>query len=134
MTRSFPKPLGTIAILLSGLSLVLGGATAALAQMDSEVESAMASGSVGEQADGYLGFAKAPDGTLKAKVDAINIKRREAYTKVAQTKNVPIEAFAVSIGCNTLGNLKPGRVYSIAKGVWAAKGAAPIALPSQCGN
>jgi uncharacterized protein YdbL (DUF1318 family) len=123
-----------MAIVLSSFALGLGGATAALAQMDSEVETAVASGSVGEQADGYLGFAKAPGATLKAKVDAINIKRRQAYTNMAQSKNVPIEAFAASIGCNTLGSLKAGRVYSVSKGVWATKGAAPIALPSQCGG
>jgi len=123
-----------IATVLAGLALAMGSATAALAQMDGEVEAAMASGAVGEQADGYLGFAKAPGGTLKAKVDAINIKRREAYTKVAQTKNVPIEAFAASIGCQTLGGLKTGRVYSVSKGVWATRGAAPIQLPSQCGG
>lgn len=123
-----------IIVALAGLMLALGGATVALAQMDPEVESAMASGTVGEQADGYLGFAKAPGGSLKAKVDAINIKRREAYTKVAQTKNVPIEAFAASIGCTTLSNLKQGRVYSVSKGVWATKGAAPVPLPSQCGG
>jgi uncharacterized protein YdbL (DUF1318 family) len=123
-----------MAIVLSSFALVTGGATAAEAQTDSEVESAVASGSVGEQADGYLGFAKAPGATLKAKVDAINIKRREVYTNTAQAKNVPIEAVAASIGCNTLGNLKAGRVYSVSKGVWATKGAAPIALPSQCGG
>jgi hypothetical protein len=52
---------------------------------------------------------------------------------VAQAKNVPIEAFAVSIGCHTLANLKPGRSYSIG-GAWAVKGNAPIALPPQCGG
>jgi len=123
-----------IALLLTGLALAVGSAAPALAQMDGEVEAAMASGTVGEQADGYLGFAKAPGGTLKAKVDAINIKRREAFTRLAQQKNVPIEAFAASVGCQTLGGLKQGRVYSVAKGVWATKGAAPVQLPSQCGG
>lgn len=123
-----------IAIALAGFALALGGTTAALAQMDGEVEAAIASGAVGEQADGYLGFPKAPSGSLKAKVDAINIKRREGYTQVAQAKNVPIEAFAASIGCKTLAGLKAGHSYSVAKGVWATKGAAPITLPSQCGG
>ncbi|MBA2936023.1 YdbL family protein [Sphingomonas sp. CGMCC 1.13654] len=123
-----------IALMMTGLALAMGSVAPALAQMDGEVETAMASGAVGEQADGYLGFAKAPDGTLKAKVDAINIKRREAFTKLAQQKNVPIEAFAASVGCQTLGGLKPGRVYSVSKGVWATKGAAPVQLPSQCGG
>lgn len=123
-----------IAVLAAALALGAGVATTAHAQLDAEVEQAMEQGSVGEQADGYLGFAKAPSATLKAKVDAINIKRRQAYTRVAQDKNVPIEAFAASIGCTTLGRLQQGRVYSVSKGVWATKGAAPIALPGQCGG
>ena len=81
---------------LTGLSLF--AAAPALAQMDAEVEAALNAGTVGEQADGYLGFARPPSGGLKAKVDAINIKRRQGYTQVAQSKNVPIEAFAASIG------------------------------------
>lgn len=116
---------------LTGLSLL--AAAPALAQMSASVEAALASGAVGEQADGYLGFARPPSPALKAEVDAINIKRRQGYTQVAQAKNVPIEAFAVSIGCHTLANLKPGRSYSIG-GAWAVKGTAPITLPSQCGG
>jgi uncharacterized protein YdbL (DUF1318 family) len=115
-------------------ALLLGGATSAVAQMDASVEAAMASGAVGEQSDGYLGFAKPPAADLKAKVDAINIKRREGYTQVAQSKNVPIEAFAASIACKTLAATKPGRSYSVARGVWAVKGAGPVALPPQCGG
>ncbi len=114
-------------------ALVALAPAAALAQMDGEVEAALQSGAVGEQADGYLGFPRAPSAALKAKVDAINIKRRQGYTEVAQTKNVPIEAFAASIGCHTLGGLRQGRAYSIG-GAWAVKGAGPITLPRQCGG
>jgi uncharacterized protein YdbL (DUF1318 family) len=114
---------------LLGLALL---AAPVLAQMDGEVEAALDAGTVGEQADGYLGFARAPDAGLKAKVDAINIKRRQGYTQVAQTKNVPIEAFAASIGCRTLSGLKTGRAYNIG-GAWAVK-SGPIALPAQCGG
>ena len=116
---------------LTGLSLL--AAVPAAAQMDSDVEAALNAGTVGEQADGYLGFARPPGPGLKAKVDAINIKRRQGYTQVAQSKNVPIEAFAVSIGCHTLAGLKQGRAYNIG-GAWAVKGAAPIQLPPQCGG
>ena len=112
---------------------VLGVATPTLAQMDSAVEAALDSGAVGEQADGYLGFARAPASDLRAKVEAVNIKRRQGYTKVAQVRNVPIEAFAASIGCRTLSGLRQGRAYSIG-GAWATKGAAPINLPPQCGE
>ncbi|HEY0271009.1 MAG TPA: YdbL family protein [Sphingomonas sp.] len=133
MTRT-PKiraALLTAALLLGGL---LTGESAALAQMDPAVEAALSSGAVGEQSDGYLGFARPPSGDLKAKVDAINIKRREGYTQVAQAKNVPIEAFAASIACKTLAGTRPGRSYSVARGVWAVKGDAPVALPPQCGG
>ncbi|PZU07973.1 YdbL family protein [Sphingomonas sp.] len=122
----------TKTLLISGLiGLSLFAAAPALAQMDGEVEAALDAGTVGEQADGYLGFARAPVGGLKAKVDAINIKRRQGYTQVAQSKNVPIEAFAASIGCRTLAGLKAGRAYNIG-GAWAVK-TGPITLPPQCG-
>lgn len=114
---------------LTGLSLL--AAVPASAQMDSAVEAALDAGTVGEQADGYLGFARPAGGDLKAKVDAINIKRRQGYTQVAQGKNVPIEAFAASIGCRTLANLKQGRAYNIG-GTWAVR-SGTIMLPSQCG-
>ena len=122
-----------LASLVLGLALAIAPASVALAQ-SGEVAAALASGQVGEQADGYLGFVKAPSSALKSEVDAINIKRREAYTQVAQQKNVPIEAFAASIGCTTLSGLKPGRAYSVARGVWATKGAGPVTLPQACGG
>ena len=120
----------SIASALIGFSLL--AAVPANAQ-SAAVEAALSAGSVGEQADGYLGFARPPSPGLKAEVDAINIKRRQGYTQVAQAKNVPIEAFAVSIGCTTLAKLKPGRAYNVG-GAWAVKSSAPIALPSQCGG
>ena len=81
---------------LTGLSLL--AAVPASAQMSAAVEAALQSGAVGEQADGYLGFARPPSPVLKAEVDAINIKRRQGYTQVAQSKNVPIDAANASIG------------------------------------
>ena len=121
----------SIVAALTGLSLL--AAAPALAQMSADVEAALSSGAVGEQADGYMGFARPPSPALKAEVDAINIKRRQGYTQVAQAKNVPIEAFAASIGCHTLAGLKQGRAYNVG-GAWAVKGAAPITLPAQCGG
>ncbi len=126
MTRS-------ITTFIALAALTLGGAGAALAQ-GGAVEAALNSGAVGEQSDGYLGFTRGSSGDLKAEVEAINIKRRQGYTQVAQARNVPIEAFATSIGCKTLTAIRPGRAYSVAPGVWAVKGAAPVSLPPQCGG
>ena len=117
------------AYVLAALALAAGGGTAADAQAG--VEDAIAAGAVGEQADGYLGFPRAPSAELRAEVDAINIKRREGYTQVAQSRNVPIEVFAASIGCKTLVGLRTGRAYSIG-GALHRPGA--IRLPQQCGE
>lgn len=114
---------------LIGLTLALS--LPARAQMDGEVEAALDAGTVGEQADGYLGLARPAPVALKAKVDAINIKRRQGYTQVAQGRNVSIEEFAASIGCRTLAGLKDGRAYNVG-GAWAVK-TGPISLPKQCG-
>lgn len=123
----------TARLLAAALAAAVLVGAPARAQMDGEVEAALDAGAVGEQADGYLGFPRAPSAGLRAKVDAINIKRRQGYTEVAQAKNVPIEAFAASIGCRTLAGLRRGRAYDIG-GAWAVKGASPIALPRQCGG
>ena len=120
--------------LACALSVLLTLAPArALAQIDGEVEAALESGAVGEQADGYLGYVRSPPPALRAQVEAINIKRRQGYTQIAQSKNVPIEAFAASIGCHTLATLRQGRAYNIG-GAWAVKGSVPITLPRQCGG
>ena len=126
MTRS-------ITTLVALAALTLGAGSAAIAQ-GGAVEAALNSGAVGEQSDGYLGFPKPPAGDLKAEGDAMNIKRRQGYTQVAQAKNVPIEAFATSIGCKTLAAIRTGRAYSVAPGVWAVKGTAPVSLPHSCGG
>lgn len=122
-----------LTLIVSLLSVAALTPVTAFAQMSGAVEAALSAGTVGEQADGYLGFARPPSPALKAEVDAINIKRRQGYTQVAQAKNVPIEAFAVSVGCHTLTTLRQGRAYNVG-GVWAIKGPGAIALPAQCGG
>ena len=70
------------------------------------VASAMAAGTVGEQADGYLGIAGSVSADVRAEVESINIKRRAAYTQLASQRGVT--------------------------GAWQTKGAGAIALPSYC--
>jgi uncharacterized protein len=110
----------TFAILTAGL-LAAAGAGIAIAQSVSLVSSAMAEGSVGEQADGYLGFR------------TINIKRRAAYTSLASQKGVTIKDVAATVGCETLEKrVAQGRAYQLGDGVWRVKGTTPIALPNYC--
>lgn len=120
-----------IALALSGAALAIGGAVAAYAQAGA-VSAAMASGSVGEQADGYLGVRGSVAAAVRDEVDAINIKRRAAYTKLAQERGVTIKEVAAATGCETLGRVAQGRAYLLPDGVWRVKESSPIALPGYC--
>jgi uncharacterized protein len=129
MTRN----LKIITALSTGLMLVAGVATLAVAQSTSLVSVALAQGDVGEQADGYLGIKGAANAALRAEVDAINIKRRAAYTQLAAQRGVTIKDVAAAIGCETLtARVATGRAYLLTDGVWRVKGPAPITLPAYC--
>ncbi len=116
------------------LAAAAGMALAApvLAQSGAVVQ-AMSSGTVGEQADGYLGIAGSVSADVKSEVEAINIKRRAAYTDLAAKRGVTVADVAAATGCQTLASrVKPGQVYRIAGGAWQTKGVGAIALPSYC--
>lgn len=123
MTR---KPL-----FLAALALSLCAAPA-LAQ-DAAVTAAIAAGTVGEQADGYLGIKGSVANDVRAAVDAINIKRRAAYTDLAGKRGVTVADVAAATGCQTLATrVKQGHAYRIGDGAWQVKGEGPIALPAYC--
>ena len=120
-------------------ALLLATATApVLAQgADPLVESARASGYVGEQADGYLGIVK-PGGAdgLKARVDAINIQRRAIFTDTASAKpGVTIADVGAAAACQQFRNRVPvGHSYRDASGNWHQHTAASaVVMPSFCG-
>lgn len=114
---------------LAGVTL----AGAGLAQ-SAELASAIASGAVGEQADGFLGVAKPVPADIRKAVEDLNIKRRAAFTDEAAKHGVALRDWAATIGCQTLrGRVKPGQAYLLPDGVWRTKGAEPIALPPACG-
>jgi uncharacterized protein YdbL (DUF1318 family) len=121
-----------------GIALALLGGGVALAQSeDAVVAAARASGIVGEQGDGYLGFAKTPPGDVKAAVDATNIKRRAIYTEIAAKPGsvATVQEVAAARGCEQLANrVGPGQPYRLsANGAWQVRGDGAIALPSVCG-
>ncbi len=128
MTR-FSKNVLTLAL---GAALAASAAGVAYAQAG-DLQAAIAQGIVGEKADGYMGLAKAAPADVKAKVDAINIKRRAAYTPEAARRGVTLEEWAAAIGCKTLAaRVSDGQAYQLPDGVWRVK-SGPIALPGTCG-
>jgi uncharacterized protein len=129
MTR---KTLLLVAALVGTVAAGLALSAPARAQ-SSLVAQAIATGSVGEQSDGYLGIAGSVGADVRAEVEAINIKRRAAYTDLAAKRGVTVADMGAATGCQTLANrVKPGQVYRIAGGTWQTKGAGAIALPSYC--
>ncbi len=113
--------------------IAAAGAGIALAQSGGAVSAALADGTVGEQADGYLGIRGKVSEDVRAEVDALNIKRRAAYTQRAAQKGATVKEVAAAVGCETLATRVPtGRAYLLPDGVWRVKGAEPISLPAYC--
>ncbi|MCA1749993.1 MAG: YdbL family protein [Parasphingopyxis sp.] len=125
MTNKFKA----IAIAAAGLAALGGGI--ALAQ-DGVVQQAVAAGQVGETAEGYLGFAQPPAAELRDLVDAINLRRRSAYSEIAERTGQTRQQVALETACSRLDDLRPGYAYQLRDGVWRTRGNAPIPTPSYC--
>jgi uncharacterized protein YdbL (DUF1318 family) len=114
------------------VTIALGAAGVAMAQTDPAVEAARASGGVGEQADGYLGFPTPPSASLKAAVDAVNIKRRAVYTDLAAKRNVTVQEVAGATACELLSSrVGPGQKYRTSGGAWQTNNGS-VEKPSFC--
>ena len=118
--------LSITAAVLAALAVAPAAAIAPAAMaMDakSAVDAAKASGVVGEQADGFLGFVKASnDAALKAAVEEINEGRAALYRQAAAKNGVSPEAAGAS-AFNTVvvAKLRPGDYYKPAGGGWVKK-------------
>jgi uncharacterized protein len=112
---------------------LLALSTAASAQTG-PVATAVAAGQVGEQADGYLGVRGTASAAIRAEVQAINIKRREAYTALAGQRGVTVRDVAAAVGCTTLKTrVAAGQAYMLPDGIWRVReGSTPIDLPDYC--
>ncbi|UAJ08892.1 YdbL family protein [Glacieibacterium megasporae] len=119
------------------LATLIGIGAPALAQAaDPVVEAARDAGTVGEQADGYLGIrGGSPD--LAKHVGQINIQRRAVYTDAAAAKTgVTVVDVAAAAGCQLLANrVAPGQYYRTTTGEWRQRaGSATVPLPAYCGR
>lgn len=117
------------------LIAALGAIPAAPAfAQDAAISAAKAAGTVGEQADGYLGVRGTVGADVRAAVDALNIKRRAAYTDIAAKRSgATVADVAAATGCQTLkSRVSQGQIYRLSGGDWLVKGAAPIDLPAYC--
>ena len=105
-----------------GAALMLAAAPMASAA-DPVVEAAISAGTVGEQADGYLGVVsgKAVDAQTKRTIDEVNIKRRAAYTQLAAQKGVTVDQVAAVVAEKQVDKLPSGAYFQDASGAWKRK-------------
>ncbi len=129
------RRLKIIAALGLGIAAVVGGTGVAYAIMQDASASLRATGKVGEQADGYLGVVGSADASLRAQVDAINIKRRAYYTDLAGKRGAKIEEVAAATACEIFASrVGPGQYFRLSDGVWRQReGGAPVPRPDYCG-
>ena len=119
-----------------GLAAVVGGTGVAYAMLQADASAALrASGKVGEQADGYLGVVGSADASLRAQVDAVNIKRRAYYTDLAGKRGAKIEEVAAATACEILASrVGPGQYFRLSDGAWRQReGNTPVPRPAYCG-
>lgn len=113
---------------------IASGAMLASAQNASVLETAKTQGVIGETWEGYIGFAKTPSDAVRAEVDALNIKRRAAYTQLASQRGATVQEVALKTACQIFAAKVPvGQAYLLPDKVWRVReGASPIARPDYC--
>lgn len=131
MTRYSKFLAKALVVTALGASAAIAGS--ALAQ-DAFLDQARASGQIGEQADGYVGAVKGASGDLKARIDQINIKRKAAYTQLAEKRGVSVNEVAAATACELFQNrVGPGQFYRTESGQWVQRqGNEPVRMPSYC--
>lgn len=114
------------------------GVPASAQQTDAVVAQARASGLVGEQADGFLGFVPNAQisADLRGRVDQINIRRRALYTSRATERNVSPNEMAAAVACEIFGSrIAVGERYRDETGHWRQHTATQaVAMPSFCAS
>ena len=113
--------------------LALALAVPAAAQMSSVVQAAKAAGQVGERYDGFLGMASGAPAGVRREVEAVNIRRRSHYTRLAAARGVSPQEVGITAGCMTLRSVAVGEPYLLADNAWRRRTASQAApVPDYC--
>ena len=105
----------------AALVLLATPAFADLAADKAAVDAAKAAGTVGEQADGYLGIVSGADGTVTAAVNEINAGRRQVYTQTATKSGVSPDAAGQATGAQLIAKVPAGQFFKPLGGAWTKK-------------
>ncbi len=105
------------------ISALVGGLTLLLASMGVSaltLDEARSQGRVGETLSGYLATITA-DPQSQALVDRINQERRQSYSALAKSHNVPVEEVAKLAGQKLVSRAAPGEYVRGINGRWMKK-------------
>jgi uncharacterized protein YdbL (DUF1318 family) len=105
----------------AALLLLTMPAFADLASDKAAVDAAKAAGTVGEQADGYLGIVSSADGTVTAAVNEINNGRRQVYSQTAAKSGVTPDAAGQATGAQLIAKVPGGQYFKPLGGAWTKK-------------
>jgi len=110
-------------VIFAGTALLL--ATPAFADLASDkaaVDAAKAAGTVGEQADGYLGLVSgSADAAVTAAVTEINNGRRGVYAQTASKSGVTPDAAGQATGAQLIAKVPGGQFFKPLGGAWTKK-------------
>lgn len=118
-------------LLLAALGLAVPAS--APAQDPATIIAAKRAGQIGERFDGYLGYVITPSAGLRRQVDAVNIRRRSLYYRLAASKGVSPQEVGITAACSLLRRLAPGEFYLQGQGGWQRYAPGQSAAPSYCG-
>ena len=126
MRKSFPmsfRKIFVVAAAVAALGVAAGAAFAQTAQQKAMIDAAKARGTVGEQADGYLGFrVTSSDPALTQAVTVTNSARREAYARSGQAAGTTAEVAAARMfEAQLLPRLSTGEWYRNSQGQWVQR-------------
>ena len=114
----------TMTVLALAASLGATVALPALAQSaaaKAAVDAGKASGTVGEQADGFLGVVSGGDAATRAAVAEINTGRAAAYQDRAAKSGVSPDAAGQATAMQLYARLAPGQYWKPLGGGWTKK-------------
>lgn len=101
---------------------VVGPAMAQSASQKTLIDQAKAAGTVGEQADGYLGVRTTVDSDTQAAVNATNAGRRQVYARSASEAGTTADvAGARMFETQLQGRISSGQWFKNASGQWVQR-------------
>ena len=125
LTQMSFRKLFVVTAAIAALGVAAGAAFAQTAGQKAIIDAAKAQGTVGEQADGFLGFRVAStDAPLTVAVQVTNAARREGYARSAQSAGGDATAEAAGLRAFqtiVMARIQTGQWYRNAEGEWVQR-------------